>query len=82
MMDTRGGILMPDRLQRVTPGPLTDADLPDRPTVQEIARWLRRNPKVIYRWAKTGLIPSRKVGRMYLFDKKALLEWAKPEGAV
>lgn len=79
MMDARGGILTPDNLQRVVVMPLTDADLPDRPTVPEIARWLRRNPKVVYRWAKAGLIPSRKVGRMYLFDKKALLEWAKPQ---
>lgn len=79
MMDVRYGVFTPDNSQRQ---PLTDAELPDRPTVPEIARWLRRHPNVIYRWARKGVIPSRKVGRMYLFDKQALLEWAKPEESI
>jgi excisionase family DNA binding protein len=56
---------------------LSDAELPDRPTVGEIARWLRKHPNAIYNWARKGLIPGRKVGRSYIFDKAALLEWAK-----
>ncbi len=58
---------------------ITDADLPERPKVKEVAAWLRLAPNTIYSLAKKGEIPCRKVGRGWLFDKAALLKWARPE---
>lgn len=60
---------------------ITDAELPDRPTVVEIARWLRKSPNTIYFWARKQMIPCRRVGRSYLFDKAVLIEWARKEAA-
>jgi Helix-turn-helix domain len=61
--------------------PLEDNQLPDRPTVQEVARWLRKSPNTIYLWCRQGLIPHKVVGRSKIFDKAALIEWAKPKEA-
>lgn len=61
--------------------PMTDDDLPDRPNVREVARWLRKSPNTVYFWARKRMIPCRRVGRSYLFDKAALLEWARPKEA-
>jgi excisionase family DNA binding protein len=58
---------------------ITDAELPDRPTVAEVARWLRKSISTIYLWCREGLIPCVRVGRSYIFDKVALIEWAKPK---
>jgi len=58
--------------------PLEDNQLPDRPTVQEVARWLRKSPNTIYLWCRQGLIPHKVVGRSKIFDKAALIEWARP----
>ena len=58
---------------------ISDAQLPDRPTVREVAAWLRKNPSAIYNWVRKGLIPCRKIGRIYIFDKAALLKWATPK---
>lgn len=60
---------------------ITDETLPDRPKVEEVATWLRKKPNAIYSWARKGLIPCKKVGRSYIFDKAALLKWARPEEA-
>lgn len=60
---------------------LSDAELPDRPTVAEVARWLRKSPNTVYFWARKRMIPCRKVGRSYLFDKAVLIEWARKEAA-
>jgi len=64
-----------------TSAPITDRKLPDRPTVAEIAQWLRRSRNTIYKLVRDGAIPCKKVGRIYIFDKRALLEWARPEEA-
>jgi hypothetical protein len=61
--------------------PLEDNQLPDRPTVQEVARWLRKSPNTIYLWCRQGLIPHKVVGRSNIFDKAALIKWAKPNEA-
>lgn len=63
------------------PSSVADADLPDRPNVEEVSDWLRKSKNTIYLWARKGLIPCRKVGRSYIFDKAALLKWARPEEA-
>ena len=61
--------------------PLEDNQLPDRPTVQEVARWLRKSPNTIYLWCRQGLIPHKVVGSSKIFDKAALIEWARPNEA-
>lgn len=67
-------------MAEIMPGrPITDADLPDRPTVREVADWLNKSINTIYLWARKGLIPCKRVGRSYIFDKAALLKWARPE---
>lgn len=59
-----------------------DAELPDRPRVKDVARWLGRHPNTIYNLIRKGEIPCKVVGkRIFVFDKAALLEWAKPEEA-
>jgi len=60
---------------------ITDADLPDRPTADEVAAWLRKSASTIYGWCRDGQIPCVRVGRSYIFDKAALLKWARPEEA-
>ena len=59
----------------------TDETLPDRPKIREIAIWLRVSLRTVYGWARAGKIPCRKLGRTYIFDKAALLKWARPEEA-
>lgn len=58
---------------------ITDAELPDRPTVRQVAAWIGKSINTIYLWAGNGEIPCRRVGRSYIFDKAALLKWARPE---
>lgn len=60
---------------------LTDETLPDRPKIKEIAAWLRVSLRTVYGWAREGKIPCRKIGRTYIFDKAALLKWARSEEA-
>lgn len=58
----------------------TDAELPDRPRVKDVARWLGLHQNTIYLWIHRGQIPCKVMGkRTYIFDKALLLEWAKPE---
>lgn len=61
---------------------MNDQDLPERPTVAEVARWLRKCTATVYIWAKAGEIPCTRAGRSYIFDKEALLRWAKSEEVV
>jgi hypothetical protein len=59
--------------------PISDAELPDRPTAEEVARWIRKPLATIWLWCRTKQIPCKKAGRHYLFSKKALMSWAQPE---
>jgi len=54
-----------------------DAELPDSPKVPEITAWLRLSENTIYGWAREGRIPCKKAGRSYIFNKAALIEWAR-----
>jgi Helix-turn-helix domain len=56
-----------------------DISLPDRPTVEEVARWLRKSPDTIYIWCRKGLIPHKVVGRSKMFDKARLIKWASED---
>jgi excisionase family DNA binding protein len=60
---------------------ITDETLPDRPKVAEVAAWLRLHYNTIYSWARDGKIPCVKRGRTIIFDKAALLKWARPKEA-
>lgn len=60
---------------------LTDAELPDRPNVRQVAAWIGKSENTVYLWLRAGLIPCRRVRRSYIFDKATLLEWRRPEAA-
>jgi excisionase family DNA binding protein len=76
--DTELGAMAADCLPAA---PISDAELPERPTVEEVARWLRKSRNTIYNWVREGLIPCKRIGRSYIFDKAALLKWARTEEA-
>jgi len=57
----------------------TDETLPDHPKVREVAAWLRVHVHTVYNWARAGKIPCVQRGRIYIFDKAALLKWASDE---
>lgn len=82
MMDYNNGIHTPYNPQQQA---ITTDALPDRPKLRQVAEWLGVNYSTARRMALEGAIPCKKIQRRkqiaYLFDKAALLEWARPEGA-
>lgn len=50
-------------------------------TVQEVARMLGLSEVTIYRLAKKGEIPARKVGRSWRFSRSAIEKWVRRESA-
>ena len=44
-------------------------------TLQEAARYVRVSEKTLREMAKTGRVPSQRVGREWRFLKEALKEW-------
>ena len=44
-------------------------------TVSEVSEFLRLGESTIYRLAKDGRIPARKVGGMWRFSRESLNEW-------
>ena len=44
-------------------------------TAKEAAAYLRVHLRTIYEWVAKGMIPSVKLGRKRLFDRKALDRW-------
>jgi excisionase family DNA binding protein len=46
-------------------------------TVQEVADYLRVAQSTVYRLAKEGKLPGRKIGGMWRFSKKELDRWVK-----
>lgn len=75
MIDHLGGVVTRQADRRIT-----DAELPDRPRVKHVAAWLGVHINTIYGLIHKGEIPCKCVGkRTYIFEKAALLEWAKPE---
>ena len=45
--------------------------------VKEAAAFLGLNPYDLRRYARLGLIPCRKLGKRWLFNKAHLVEWLK-----
>lgn len=50
-------------------------------TVQEVAKMLGLSEVTIYRLAKKGEIPARKVGRSWRFSRSVIEKWVRKEGA-
>jgi len=48
-------------------------------TAEEAAKYLRLHVKSIYRLARDGKIPGRKVGGSWRFHRDALDQWIKNE---
>ena len=44
-------------------------------TVTEVSEFLKMGDSTIYRLAKEGKIPARKVGGMWRFSRQSLNEW-------
>ena len=46
-------------------------------TAQEAADYIRVPLKTVYELAKTGRMPSCKVGKHYRFNRQAVLDWLR-----
>lgn len=44
-------------------------------TVDQVARITRVSPETIYRLARRGELPGRKIGRIWRFPREAILEY-------
>ena len=51
-------------------------------TVNEVAKYLKLTESTIYRLARAGELPGRKVGGVWRFSREALDKWlaAEPNG--
>lgn len=52
-------------------------------TVPEVSEYLKLGESTVYRLAKDGKLPGRKVGGVWRFSRKSLSDWLGkiPEGA-
>ena len=48
-------------------------------TVDEVAAYLKLSEATIYRMAKTGRIPAKRIGRSWRFSKELIDEWFRGE---
>ena len=57
--------------------------IPELVTVEVLAERWHLKPGTIRAWARRGQIPSRKMGRLLVFDARELEEWYRslPSGA-
>lgn len=49
-------------------------------TATEVAAMFGLDKKTVYKGAKSGEIPAKRVGRKLLFSQRALLEWWRSQG--
>lgn len=49
--------------------------LPEVVTVEVLAERWHLKPGTIRAWARRGVIPSRKLGRLLVFDTQELADW-------
>ena len=61
----------------------SDRRLPDLVTVEVLASRWNLKPGTIRKWARLGQIPSRRMGRLLVFDVRELDDWYRqlPSGA-
>ncbi|MCC7245464.1 MAG: helix-turn-helix domain-containing protein [Saprospiraceae bacterium] len=44
-------------------------------TLEEVAAYLKMQPKTIYAWAQTGKIPAAKLGKEWRFRRDIIDRW-------
>ena len=49
-------------------------ELPEILNAAQVAEWLNKDHSTIRRWAKQGLLPSRKIGPYYHFHRDTIEE--------
>lgn len=49
-------------------------------TIDEVARYLRVARSTVYRQAREGRIPTRRVGRRWRFSRRAIDRWLQAQG--
>ena len=49
-------------------------------TIDEVARYLRVAPSTVYRQAREGRIPARRVGHRWRFSRTAIDRWLRGRG--
>lgn len=47
----------------------------------ELAKLLRVSIRTVQLQAKAGAIPHRRIGKLYLFDRKTIYQWLKGDAA-
>ena len=50
-------------------------------TLDEMARYLKKGRSTLYRMARSGQLPSQKVGRTWRFDQEEVDRWIKDKQA-
>jgi excisionase family DNA binding protein len=48
-------------------------------TLEEAADYLRFHPSTVYRLARNGQLPARKIGKQWRFHREALDRWLRLE---
>ena len=74
----RSDELRPDN----TSSPSDYYGLPPVLTVEEVASFLRLNPKTVYQAVADRQLPARRVGKRLVFLRDALLEWLRSKERV
>ena len=54
-----------------------DPDAPELLTVAEVARWLRVDPRTIYRWVRVAQIPHVRLERGVRFKRTDVDAWMR-----
>ena len=50
-------------------------------TLDELARYLKKGRSTLYHMARSGQLPSQKVGRTWRFDQEEVDRWIKSKKA-
>ncbi|MBS3885584.1 MAG: helix-turn-helix domain-containing protein [Dethiobacter sp.] len=48
-------------------------------TVEELAIALGVTEETVYEYARQGVIPSRRLGRRYIFSRSAIMQWLEDD---
>lgn len=75
MRSERRAIAQHSRVMASGKGSLMAKERSQLLTAEEAARYLRLHMKSVYRLAREGKIPSRKVGGSWRFHREALERW-------
>ncbi|MFC1862564.1 helix-turn-helix domain-containing protein [Thermodesulfobacteriota bacterium] len=53
------------------------ANYKDIMKIEEVAEYLQIGKRSVYKLAKAGKIPCKKVANMYRFDRESVLKWVQ-----